>query len=363
MLGLLALAAIAATAGLGMLHRAASPEALEARLDDGLREKTGGLYRVRLEDTSYDLGQRSFTIGRFRVAPDSLELKRRREARNAPELTFTLEADAIHLHGVDLGALARGGVVARTVTLDALVARVFVSRHQATRGERRPARMPHQLLAKIPRSIRIDTLAVRRGSVHYSETPRDNYRPGTIRFEDIEAVVYGLANRPRRESEAPCRVDLSMLLAGEGRTEISLVYDLMSPRLDLMYQGTISRMRAAAFNEILVDLEGIRVKGGVLDSTWFEFEVDDGVARGEVQVLYHGLDSEMIDKVTHESGLSHDIATFIGNTFKIRSANPPNGETPAIVVPVRREREKPENFLRFLWLNVRAGLYTTLGIG
>jgi hypothetical protein len=153
-----------------------------------------------------------------------------------------------------------------------------------------------------------------------------------------------------------------MMLAGEGATDITLDYDLSSPRLDLAYRGRVGRMPARAFNEILVDLEGVRVNSGRLDSTWFEFDVKGDVARGQVQVLYHDLDSEILDKATHERGVSEKLQTFIGNTFKIAPANPKDPRTPAVVVPVERKRPEPENFFRFLWVIVREGLYVTMGI-
>ena len=222
--------------------------------------------------------------------------------------------------------------------------------------------MPHELLTQMPRSVRIDTIAVKNGSMTYSELARDGARPGTISFEDVNAEVYGLISDPKPGFDAPCRIDLRMLLAGKGATEITLVYDLTSPRLDLSYQGSVGPMPAKAFNEILENLEGVRVNAGHHDSTWFSFDVKGDVADGKVQVLYHGLDSEMIRKGTHEQGLSENLRTFIGNRFKMNEANPPDDKTPALVVPVHHERPGPENFFRFLWVIVRQGLYVTMGI-
>ncbi len=361
--GVLGILVLAAVAGLVILQSMTSAPSLEKKMNAALQESTQGLYRADFGSTSLDWGSRTFTLDRFRIAPDSLELARLKEAGESPAIEFSFEAESIRCSGIDLNALLRGRIDAASATVESPVSRAFLNRQSPKKkATTHPKRMPHELLTQLPRSVRIDTIVVKNGTMVYSELARDGARPGTISFEAVNAAVYGLISDPQPGFEAPCRIDLRMLLAGEGDTEITLVYDLTSPRLDLSYQGRVGRMPATAFSEILENLEGVRVKTGTHDSTWFSFVVKGDVADGKVQVLYHGLDSEMIRKGTHEQGLSENLATFIGNRFKINDANPADDKKPALVVPVHHERPGPENFFRFLWVIVRQGLYVTMGI-
>jgi hypothetical protein len=346
---------------LGMLRHVTSAPFLEKRSNAALAASTGGLYRVRLGPTSMDLGRKSFAIAGFEVSPDSAAWEERRRSGHEPRTRFSISARTLRLDGVDLASLARGRIAVAAATLESPAAEVFLNRKVPSKstGERKP--MPHELLSKLPRSVRIDTLATKNGSVRYVELAQDGTRPGVMRFENVWATVYGLVSDPEPGFEAPCRIDLRMLLAGEGATDLTLEYDLSSPRLDLKYRGRVGRMPATAFNEILVDLKGVRVNAGQHDSTWFEFDVKGDVAAGKVQVLYHGLDSEIVDKATLERGVSEKLQTFIGNA-KIAEANPKESGAQATIVPVQHERPESENFFRFLWVLVREGLYATMGI-
>lgn len=344
------------------LRRATSAESIEAKLNASLHTSTDGLYRLTLADTSYDLLRKSFVASRFSLAPDSAAWQARREAGTMPEMRCSIEADALRLDGIDLQALARGRVDISMATLEAPILRIFMNRQAPVKSEPRPASMPHELLRRSPRLVHVDTLTVKNGSVQYSELAVDGARAGTVRFEDIWATIYGLVTDAKPGVETPCRIDLRMLLMGEGRTDLTIEYDLGSEGLDLKYRGRVGRMPASAFNEMLVDLEGLRVKTGRLDSTWFEFDVENDVANGSVQVLYRNLDTEIIDKVTHDQGLKKQFQTFMNSTFRVEGENTQGGDTPALVAAVYRERPARENFFRFLWVIVREGLIESLGV-
>ncbi len=354
--------AIAAAFASTAIRRETSASSIEARLNAHLSESTNGLYRVRLADSSCDLLRRSFVVSKFALAPDSAAWEARRDAGAMPQIRFSIEADALRLDGIDWTEWLRGRVTIATATIEKPVVRFLLNRLAPEKSPPRPSRMPHELLAELPRALRIDTLAVKNGSLHYSEVARDGARSGTARFEDVWAAVYGLTSDPKPGAAAPCRIDVRMLLQGEGATDLTLEYDLASPRLDLKYRGCVGRMPASAFNEMLVDLEGLRVNAGRLDSTWFDFRVTDDAATGKVQVLYHDLDTEIVDKVTLERGFKERFQTFANNAFRIEASNPRGGGDPAVVVSVRRERTPHENFFRFLWVIVREGLLETLGV-
>ena len=358
---LLVLAVIAIVAAFATVSHVIGARFVEKRLDERLSAATHGLYRFRLGGTSYDLRRRAFVASDLRIAPDSTAWEERRRARTLPGIRVSFEAPMVRIRGIDLWSLARGRVAVETVVLEDPVVSVLEDRRRTVpESPPRPARMPHELLRKIPCPLQVDTLVVEDGRVHYSEIAHDGVRPGTIRFEEVLATVYDLMTDS--PPDAPCRIDAQLLLAGAAHTEFTLEYDLASPRLNLEYRGRIGRMPATALNEILVDLEGFRVKSGVLDSTWFDFDVKDDLATGNVQVLYHDLDTELVDKVTLERGTSAKLQTFINNTFRLAAANPGGDLAPAIVVPVRRERLPDENLCEFLWVILRVGVTETLGV-
>jgi hypothetical protein len=136
----------------------------------------------------------------------------------------------------------------------------------------------------------------------------------------------------------------------------------MAPELTIAYLGSVGRMPIAAFNAVLVDLEGIRVTGGTLDTAWFAVDVLDNVARGTLTVRYHDLAPELLDKVTHERSLGDNLRTFIGANFVLQEANPaePDGVLREGRLVRRRSPEVP--LVRFIWETLREGLKETVGL-
>ena len=184
-----------------------------------------------------------------------------------------------------------------------------------------------------------------------------------MRFTDLWATVYNVTNDSTRMTPStPCTIDLRTRIAGAGRLDATIGYDLLSSRLNMTYRGTVARMRAEALNELLVNLEGIQITNGVIDSTWFDFKVSEDIARGEMQVLYRDFDFQLLDKVTLDRGLAARLQTFIADKTKLNHANPTDDRTPARVVAVLRERTPESQLLRFLWGTLREGLLSTLGV-
>ena len=103
-------------------------------------------------------------------------------------------------------------------------------------------------------------------------------------------------------------------------------------------------------------------QGGVVDSTWFDFKVNDDVAGGKMQVLYRDLEFEMLDKVSLEHGLTARLQTLFTDKTRLNHANPSDDQTPAKVVAIVRERTPEVPLFKFLWETLREGILSTLGI-
>ncbi|MBE0592196.1 MAG: hypothetical protein IH616_07330 [Gemmatimonadales bacterium] len=156
-------------------------------------------------------------------------------------------------------------------------------------------------------------------------------------------------------------IDVQMRIAEAGTVTARLAYDLMAPDLTIAYRGSVGRMPVAALNAVLVDLEGLQVTGGTLDTAWVAVDVIDNVARGRLTVRYHDLALELLDKETHEQSLGDHLRTFIGANFVLREANPaePDGDVREGVLERRRSPEVP--LAKFIWETLREGLEETVG--
>jgi hypothetical protein len=150
-------------------------------------------------------------------------------------------------------------------------------------------------------------------------------------------------------------------VAGAGQLNAKIEYELLSRPLNLRYRGTLGRMEARAFNETFVDLEGVRITGGTIDSIWFDIDVDAGRASGGFEMRYRDLELEVLDKVTREQALGDRLKTFLVDHI-VEPQNQPEGENPAIVAIIQHERKSGDPLFKFMWDVLKSGIFTTLGI-
>lgn len=345
-----------------LVHHYTSTGYIQGRLTRSIARSTEHLYRIRIGSSDVSLRRHSLRVANIELLPDPAELQSRTQNGRSPATQVAFTASSLALEGVDLWTLFRGGLVARSAVIDSPRVMVRLDGKVDTRGRPTRPKMPQEVLATIRETIRLDTLRVAHGEVSYSELAPDGARPGTMRFADLSLTACNIANRSDpKKRPIPAVAQMHVLLAGVAPTEIHMAYDLFSPELHITYDGTVGRMDGRALNDILVDLKGYRVTEGRLDSARFQFSVEHDVAVGEMEVLYHDLTVDVVDKGTHRPDLSQLLTSAINNRFKLRRDNPPNAKTPPLSIHVRRQRPQGASFPRLLWSNIRYGVLATLG--
>jgi hypothetical protein len=274
-------------------------------------------------------------------------------------MRYSFSADAIRVGGVNPVDVVRGNVLASSVHVETPRVAIRLDRTQPGPKEQKPSTLPHQLLTRANRAIRIDAIRISDGDLAFSERAADGARYGTFRFTELNAMLSRVTN-DTTQLDTPCTIEVQTRLAGDGQLDAVFEYDFRSRALDMTYHGTVGRMGGLSLNELLVDLEGIRVTGGVIDSTSFAIDVKDDVATGSLRVIYHDITFEMIDKNTLEKGLAERFGTLVYRT-KARESNP-DGDDPPIEIALRRTREPHVPLIKFVWETIREGLLRTLGV-
>ena len=358
--GLVAVLAVVLLA-YGAVRHFTGAEYIEKRLSTAI-VSTRGVNRVAIGSSNFNPLRGSFIAKDLEFLPDTLLLAQRAQAGTPRRTRYSVTASSLRVHGIRFWPLLRGRIVADSVAVDGFRVDVYLDRTAAPAPTPKPATLPHMSFQRIDRPIRIDRVRVTNGGISYSERAKDGSNPGTIRFTDLWATFYNVTNDTTRMTPStPCTIDVRTRVAGAGRLDVTFGYYLLSSRLNMTYRGNVARMRAEPLNDLLVNLEGIRINHGVIDSTWFDIKVREDVARGNVQVLYRDLDIEMLDKVSLDRGMGARLQTFIADKTMLCDANPPDDRTPAKVVPILRERTPDTPLFKFLWGTLREGILSTLG--
>lgn len=302
------------------------PESMERRILAALGSTGDSIYRVRVGSSRLSVLGGTYVATGIEILPDSMAVRDRREAGAPLRDRFALRVASLRVTGLDVWGLYRGRLKAGTAVVDSLVLETYLDR--TVPGRLDPLRrLPHEFFRTIPAPVRIDTIRLETSEFRYSEKAIDGARPGTIRFANSRIGVYNLTNdtlRPHR----PVIIDLHTLLAGLAPSDAVFEYDFRSPKLNLDFQGSVRDLDASRLNGLTVDLEGMRLTGGHLDSAGFKFQVKDNVGNGEMTLLYRGLKAEFLDKVSRKGGLSDWLKTLIANKFVLRENNGPEGDNP-----------------------------------
>jgi hypothetical protein len=333
---------------------------LQPRLEAAVAASTDSLYRVRIGRSHFSLLGRSFRIADFELFPDTAAFALRKQAGRPEHTRYRVAAASLRLDGLGLWRFFRRQLSAGSAAVDSLRLDIEVDR-TLPRGPPTPATLPHQALQE-GRPFRIDRLRITRSQILFTERASDGARFGRLPFTDLEATITNVSNDPVLMSFAsPCEIDIRTRFAAASAMLARFQYDLAAKRLNLAYRVSFGRMPAAALNPFLVDLEGVRLREGMLDSADLNVLVRDDLARGNLKLLYHDLEVETLDKVSRGRGLNDKVQTFIFNHFKLQSENPEDGK-PALVAAIRYQRAPETPLFKFLWLTLRGGVFQTLGL-
>ncbi|HEX6789714.1 MAG TPA: DUF748 domain-containing protein [Candidatus Krumholzibacteria bacterium] len=337
-------------AAVALSRHVGDPAYLERRLS----REIGTGYTVHIESSHYDLLQRTFSATGVTVIPDTLEHTTGRARRRT--LSW-VAVDAVHADGVNLWDLQRGVVNVDDVRAEGLKIRVLLDRRIPSRYQGLRRLLPHEALNSSDKSVRFGTIRVVRGDIRYSEHGILSSRPGTIRFADFYATVTNLRNDNRAQ---PCVIDVRTRFANSGLLNATFKYDLSSDSLKMDYRLAMKEMDATALNPLLVDLKGIRIERGTIDSLSADISVRNGVAVGSIRLPYHGLKFEVLDRDSHDRDLKDKLKTFMFSR-SVEDSNPDEDE-PVRVINVRLRRGPSVSLIKFVWQTVREGTLRTVGI-
>ncbi|HEV8611860.1 MAG TPA: hypothetical protein VGQ73_00030 [Gemmatimonadales bacterium] len=343
-----------------ILERRFNTEHVQQRLAATVARHSDSLYLIRIGSAHFSLLGRSLLISGLELSPDTAAFARRGKLAPVSGTRFLVTAASLHVTGIDLWRFLRNQVWVHSAELDSMRAEVLVDRTRPRRPEH-PVRLPHQVL-QAAGLLRIDRFQIAHSQIRFSERASDGARYGTLRFDSLDVAASNLTDDPLRMSVAtPCEIEVRALLEGVGPTAVRFDYDLVAPRLNLLFHGSVSRFGGRALNDILVDYEGFRIRSGELDSLWFDVTVRDDTATGKLKLLYHDLEIETLDKVSRERDLGDLLRTFIFNHFKLQSENPSSGAPPRVIA-LWHQRRPEDGFFRTFWRTLRAGIFQTLGI-
>ena len=347
----------------GVVRHFTSTAYIEKRLTT-MMASGKGVNQIKIGASHFNLFGGTLSVRDLEFVPDTTVVAQRIKDGKPVRTRNSVMVSTLRVEGIRVWPLLRRRIVVDSISVDSARVAISVVRAAGPRPAPKPAILPQVYFQKLGMPVRIDAIRMTNSAITYSEVASDGARPGTIRFSGMDMTISNVTNdSTSMTSKTPCTIQVSTLLNEAGRLDATFGYDLLSPKLNMICGGTVSRMQAEPLNELLENLNGIKITSGVVDSARFDFKIEkDDVARGKVEVLYHDLNIQMKDKVTLEQDLMARLKSFINDKAKMHGKNPRDEDKPATVAIVARERTPQTPLIKFLWETLREGILTTLGV-
>jgi hypothetical protein len=222
-------------------------------------------------------------------------------------------------------------------------------------------KLPGSAVRDLPFALEVDTLQISNSDFQYREYVYPALQPGVIRFSDMSVTGLNLTNIPSRIEQQPFMIMLaSGKLMNEGNISLLLKFDLESNDDYFTAKGILNKMDLTSMNPLLENVAFVKIKKGVNNQAEFEFTANNDFARGKMKFYYKDLSIRLIDKQTLESsGFGESVASFIANTFIVRTDNP-NKFLFYRMGDIYFMRDKQKSFFNYLAKSSLSGINSTI---
>jgi hypothetical protein len=274
---------------------------------------------------------------------------------------FRAGVPRMRITGMDLPASFAGrlhrmaGIVLENVTTD-----ILVNMDKPYDKKSTPPKMPHEILAALRDTVRVDSVRVHNGSLRYSERVGAHAQPGVISFDSISVAVRDVANHG-----SPLD---TMRIEGDGRfmhggiMRVAMALPLNDTTFSMRYSGSLESTDARVLNAFLEPCEFSSITDGRIQSATYRVTVANGRASGSLSARYRDLRISILDKKTGSAhGLLNRIKSLYGRLFIIRGANPDDKRGALYIGRVRYTRKADDYFLQFLWFALRGSVADVVG--
>lgn len=269
---------------------------------------------------------------------------------------FRFDLSELHIEQVGFKEFRdSGSVAASSFMLDSLDLHVTQDLRLPENPEKIPPAMPAELLQGLPFGLTLDTLEISYADIRYSEYGTESVRAGTVSFERTNALLTGIDNRHGDAVSFNAR----SYLQGDGELNIEMKIPLQADSLIAEVNGSLGSFNATLLNNIFLDLEGIEIREGHINSIQFDYIMMEEEAEGNIEIDYEELSVQVVDKDTHSQNFGNRLMSLFANEISLRASSSNNGEE-SRNGRVSEERDEEKSFFNYLWISIRSGLFDAI---
>ncbi len=275
---------------------------------------------------------------------------------------YRLAAASCTLRGVGFAELLNGQAYrAQSVELVRPVFESLVNRDKPRRPLTMSPPMPHEALAAITKSFRIDRLTITNGLIKYAARRFEGAEPGVLSFTAVQISAKEIANTAAGGQVIGLTAEGRLMDAGTMTVQLRI--PVAPSTLAFHYSGKLSAIDLTRLDEYMDGAGRIQIRSGSSSEAWFDIDVVDGHAHGALRGVYQDLKVAVVDLDTgSERGVANRVATILTNQLKVRNENTPDQAGALKAGKVDYARKPEETFLQFAWLALRTGVLDLISL-
>lgn len=226
--------------------------------------------------------------------------------------------------------------------------------------ETRRPEMLQDMIKSLPYPVQIDSLRLINAGINYVEQPEKGDKEGKISFSNINVTLKPFTNMKASNSKIPdFRLDGTATILDSCQMKVSMNYQMNHPDNFFTASGSLSPFNMRILNPVLEPLALVSIRSGQVDQFNFNFTGDRKQSTGQ---LWFGYSDMRISVLELKDGNTKEtkFASFIANSFLLKSRNPRGGELEPVEISFKRDEKR--SVLNYWWKSIFSGIRNTLGI-
>lgn len=310
-------------------------------------------YSIRIKKIMYNSFDRQMLVDSTLLIPNygKYEFARR---LGRQETRVDAAIPTIRLEGFDAHHLMEKSFTASKVVVESAEIVAFRDKRLPFKNDR--VALPMESLRKLAMAIETDSIIVKDMRVTVEEFAADGQAPGSVVFENLDAVFTGLSNRYYANRSRFASLYASGFLMGNGR--IDAVFEFpVDGSSTYRAKGKIGRMDLQDLNNILENLGHIRIETGQLNEMTFAFDYTDKASAGVLQINYENL--KMTSLNTDKEASRNEFKTLVINSV-IKNSKDEKTDAEKRTGTIEFERDQQKFIFNFWWKSILSGIKSSV---
>jgi hypothetical protein len=335
---------------------------IKAELNNLKFPTADSLYYINIGHLSISSLDRNASILKMELMPRYKEMAFSQLFKRQME-RYKLNFDSILIDKIDFPRLIeQRKIIAQKVSLKNGQLDVFLNRDKPHKLIDKGQNFPHISLKRVNWDLYIDTVALRKININYTEYNPETQGRGTISFSELGGNILNITNDSlilAKQKHSNAYLHTNFL--GKGYLKVHLIFDLIDQKGGFSYTGSLTNMPLSSVNSVSKPLAKVIINSGKINRMDFDIKGNVNGAGGTVKINYEDLNVVLMKK-DNESYKKMGFISMVANALLIKKNNPSNENEALRIAHPYYERPHTGSFFNLMWKVIFNGFKESIGI-